>query len=303
MQPKISLSIGTLQTLYGDRAALDVALACGADAVDFDLCGRFDDREPGNLYQRSDEEVAEYFADIRRHAEELGLTIGQTHGRIKGFLGQKEEDDALVRSGRLDCLATQMLGAPVCVFHNMTSLWVDPSTPRQFMRDTNHDQYHRILPYARQYGIKIATETFGGDFVHQGCDFFGNMPEFIKAYERIRQEDENGDLLTVCMDTGHTNVAHRFGDNPTPGDAIRQLGNRITCLHLHDNNGLSDQHKIPGTGDIDWEDVFSALDEIGYAGTFNLEVVLTHFGKHFEVQEAAFAIKVLRQLLRKHGAG
>lgn len=299
MQPKISISIGTLQNKYGDRAALDVALACGADAVDFDLTGRFDDRKPGNIYQKSDEEIVEYFTDIRRHAEELGLEIGQTHGRIKGFLGKKEEDDALVRNGRLDCLVTKTLGAPVCVFHNMTSLWVDPDTDRQFMRDANHDQYHRLLPYARQYGVKIATETFGNDFVHQGCDFFGNMPEFIAAYERLK-EDENGEFLTVCMDVGHTNTAHHFGDNPTPGDGIRQLGSRISCLHLHDNNGLKDQHKIPGTGDIDWEDVLNALDEIGYAGNINLEVGLTHFGEHFEEQEAAFAIKVMRQMLKEH---
>ena len=91
--------------------------------------------------------------------------------------------------------------------------------------------------------------------------------------------------------------AMRFG-NPKPGDVIRLAGQNLVALHLNDNDTLTDQHKTPLTGTIDWKDVFDALDEIGYAGYYNMELELRHFGKDFEIEEAAFSIKVLRNMLK-----
>jgi sugar phosphate isomerase/epimerase len=44
------------------------------------------------------------------------------------------------------------------------------------------------------------------------------------------------------------------------------------ALHLHDNDGNSDQHLTPLRGQIRWRDIMQALTEIGYAAAFNLEV-------------------------------
>lgn len=69
-------------------------------------------------------------------------------------------------------------------------------------------------------------------------------------------------------------------------------------FNLCDNDTLTDQHKTPLTGAIDRKDVFDALDEIGYSGYYNMELELRHFGKDFEIEEAAFSIKVLRNMLK-----
>ena len=70
-------------------------------------------------------------------------------------------------------------------------------------------------------------------------------------------------------------------------------------LHLNDNDTFTDQHKIPKTGCIDWEDVFNALDEIGYNGIYNMELNLSHFGGDFLVETAEFAVKVLKYMLKQ----
>ncbi|MBR4762233.1 MAG: hypothetical protein IK086_06320, partial [Clostridia bacterium] len=62
---------------------------------------------------------------------------------------------------------------------------------------------------------------------------------------------------------------------------------------------LTDQHKIPMTGTIDWKDVFDALDEIGYTGIYNMELALRHFGKDFQVETAEFAVKLMRYILKE----
>ena len=81
------------------------------------------------------------------------------------------------------------------------------------------------------------------------------------------------------------------------------MGKNLTCLHLNDNDTLTDQHKIPGMGTIDWNDVFDALDEIGYKGNYNMELHLPQYGDNFIVEMAEFAVKVLRHMLTERYGG
>lgn len=299
MNRLVGISIGDLQRKYGDRRALEIAREIGADAVDFNL--KAEPYEEGSVYHQPDEAVAAYYRELGEYAASLGLVISQTHGRCKSFCGEAEWDRVTAEKCRLDCIATAALGAPVCVIHSVATGAVGADAAPQYMRDLNHSLFMTILPFAKEYGVKIAAETFG-DAAKYGCvDFFGDMEEFMTACRRI-EETELAPYFTVCVDTGHSNKAMRFG-NPTPADAIRRIGNRTTILHLNDNDTLTDQHKIPMTGCIDWTDVFDALDEVGYSGVYNMELNLKHFGEDFMIEHAAFAVRVLRHLLKgRYGA-
>ena len=299
---KIGISIGQFQRTYGDRRALEIAAQLGADSVDF-ATHYFDKkiwdfREPSSIYAQGDEAVIQYCTELREYADSLGVMIGQTHGRGEGFQNNKELDDAQVENARLDLLAASALGAEVCVIHNATSINLGANPDKKMMRDLSFDQYTRMLPYAAKYNVKLATETFGDAVQYNSVDFFGDINEFIMTYNRISAASEYSKWFTICMDTGHTNKATRFG-NPKVGDVIRMLGKNITALHLNDNDTLTDQHKIPMTGTIDWKDTMSALAEIGYNGIYNMELHLPHFGYGFEIETAQFAIKVMRNMLKE----
>lgn len=293
MKRRISICIDELQAKYGDREALAMAKRMGADSVDFSLL--YYDK---GLYLRGETAVEEEMRSLRAHAASLGLSIGQTHGRIVGFKNDAAHDAAVLSAARLDCLATAALGAPYCVMHTVSTIHMGADADPALMRRINDEMFLGVLPFAREYGIKIATETFGDATGLGVCDFFGNLDELIAGYDRIcAKEPSLAPHFCVCMDTGHTNKAVRFPGQPTVGEAIRRLGSRLQVLHLNDNDGLTDQHKIPMTGTVDWRDTLSALDEIGYAGNYNMELLLTHFGKDFEYEEAAFAVKVLHHML------
>ena len=299
---KIGISIGSLQRIYGDKKALEIAANIGTDSVDF-ATHYFDKpiwdfREPTSIYHQGDEAVVQYCSELKKHADSLGIVIGQTHGRGEGFFNIKELDDAQVENARLDLLAASALGAEVCVIHNATSIHHGPDPDPEMMRDLSFDQFTRILPYAAKYKVKLATETFGDAVEYSSVDFFGNLKEYMDTYTRISQASEYREWFTMCMDTGHTNKASRYGQ-PSVGNAIRLLGKDITVLHLNDNDAITDQHKIPMTGTIDWKDTLNALSEIGYNGIYNMELHLSHFGDGFEIETAAFAIKVLRNMLRE----
>lgn len=300
MKRKIGISTFTLQTIYGNEAVFEIAKNVGADCIDFNLySNEFDCGIEGSVYSRTDDEIIGYFSDLKRKADQAGIEIAMTHGRGATFKNIPEWDNRVIENTRLDCLATSILGAPVCVIHGVSNCNFPKDVDPDFLRDLNFDLFSKVLPFARKYGIKIAAETLGDAPNHGTCCLFGYTSEFVKAYERICEEGEFSDCLASCMDTGHTNKAMRFDNNPTPGDAIRQIGKSITALHLHDNNGLTDQHKIPFTGSINWKDVFDALDEIGYNGVYNMEISLDCFGKGIEIETAEYAVKVMRNFLDK----
>ena len=299
---KIGISIGALQRLYGDERAIEIAREIGADSIDFDLSGiQFDCDNPDSVYSKSDDEIIEYFTSLKEKAATLGIEISQTHGRVTSFINKPEHDENVIKNTYRDCLATKTLGAPVCVMHGVTTIFFEPDTDPEFMHSLNFEFFKVALTFAKKFDIKIATETFG-DAPNLGCcDFFGNTKEFIKAFEKITEYDDFKDYLVVCMDTGHCNKAMRFNNNPTPADAIRKIGKSIKVLHLHDNDTLTDQHRIPFTGTIDWDDVFDALDEIGYDGVYNLELNLACFGEGIEIETARYGIEVLRNYLNHRG--
>lgn len=303
MKRLVGISVCGLQHKYGDKEAIKTAADIGADSVDFTLEYKMNDlRNPDSLYAKGDEAVIKYYTELKEYAESLGIIIGQTHGKLEGFKNKKDEDDALVANTRLDLLATKCLGAPVCVIHNATSIFLGPNPERKLMHSLSLDMFSRILPFAKEYGVKIATETFGDAVRFSAVDFFGDINEFEEAYKNIKKLDEYKDYFTICVDTGHSNKAMRYG-NPTPADVIRRLGSEVTVLHLNDNDTFTDQHKIPMTGTIDWNDVFDALDEIGYSGIYNMECNLNHFGKNFSREEAEFAVKVMKNILKeRYGA-
>ena len=299
MKRIVSLSVGGYQNEWGDVRALEIAKEIGCDAVDFDLSSdRFDVANPKSIYSKSEDEFGTYFDSLRKKAAKLGLEIGQTHGRVTTFFNNSRLDEAVFENARLDCMATKLLGSPVTVMHNVTTIITGPDADPNMMRQKSFEIFSRILPHAKEHGIILATETFGDATGRGCCDFFGNADEFIKAYNRLTAAGY-ADCFKICVDTGHTNKATRYHNNPTPADMIRLCGGNIVVLHLNDNDTLTDQHKIPMTGTIDWNDVFNALDEIGYRGNYNMELRLEHFGKSMMLETGAFAVSVMRNLLRE----
>lgn len=298
MKKLVGISTFTLQSLYGDYKALEIAKAIGADAVDFSL-DTYSVLNKSSIYSKSEEEIVAHFTAVKKKADELGLIISQTHGRLRIYFADPAKDDAVFKDARIDCMVTKILGAPYTVMHAIATSITGPDAESGFMHDLCFDTFNKIISYAKEYDVKIAMETMGDAPVYGCCDFFGYLTEFKKAYDRICAFEDNADYFFCCIDTGHVNKAMRFDNNPTPGTFIRQMGSAVKCLHLNDNNTLTDQHKPPKTGVIDWDDVLSALDEVGYDGVYNLELNLQHFGKGFEIETAEFSVKLLKYMLNK----
>ena len=70
----------------------------------------------------------------------------------------------------------------------------------------------------------------------------------------------------VCFDFGH---AHLGGDII---DAVETTSGHLVTTHVHDNGGRHDDHLVPFEGTIDWEATLTAVQKVGYDGTYMLEL-------------------------------
>ena len=72
-------------------------------------------------------------------------------------------------------------------------------------------------------------------------------------------------FLGLCYDSGHGNIG---------GNGLAHLAEhreRLLAVHLHDNDGGSDQLELPFTGSIPWLERAGLLASSAYTGCVSLE--------------------------------
>lgn len=104
------------------------------------------------------------------------------------------------------------------------------------------------------------------------CSAFGVLPALENldqsvAFHQAMLAAFTKNQLGFCYDSGHALIHKQV-------NLVRRFSGRLAATHLHDNDGVTDQHLPPGEGKVDWPLVADALRAGGYDGTWNLEVKL-----------------------------
>ena len=119
-------------------------------------------------------------------------------------------------------------------------------------------------------GVRAALETVFEDVTLKPVEgkryhFCGDVNELIAITDKF-----NDPMVGCCWDSGHTKLST---GNDGHVDALRRLGNRIICTHIHDNYYGKDLHVQPFMGDANWEQLMPALKATGYDGSLTFELV------------------------------
>lgn len=77
--------------------------------------------------------------------------------------------------------------------------------------------------------------------------------------------------IGLCYDSGHANA----NCNKRLETLAKNKG-RLQALHLHDNNGESDQHQPPFYGTVDWPRLADILATSSYTRELSFELSMTH---------------------------
>lgn len=109
-----------------------------------------------------------------------------------------------------------------------------------------------LADYADSFGI-----TLGLEYLNRFESYLvSSSDELIKLVE-----DVDHPACKIMFDTFHANIEEK-----NLGDAIRKLSKHLVHVQVSEND-----RSTVGTGNVNWEDVFTALKEIKYDGWLSVE--------------------------------
>ena len=238
----------------------------------------------------------EWILSAKKTAEENGAIFNQAHAPVP-CLRFHSDYNGLVKACKKAIKGCSLLGIRQMVYHALVY-------PKDFgldmsWLDANKKFFGELIEDAKKYNVGICIENTWPTCKILGRDQWNTevLLELVDSF--------NDDIVGVCWDTGHGNLTgngHNYNGQNVPellpyGDQyenITKIGKRLRTLHINDNNGMDDDHIMPGTGTINWDDVIRALDDIGYEYSFTLEAHRATRGVPAELKDNA--VKLLHDV-------
>jgi len=245
---KLSSNIIRFYKVFGMKGMIDLFSEVGFEAIDFNCdLKEFHDGTYGK----------EFYTEIKKYANDKGVIFGQTHAPFASSFADAEATERRFNEIANSFETSLLLGAPCMVVHPCQHFVYNKSN-HDAMYEYNLNFYKKLIPYYEKSGVKIAIENINQN----------EKASIISTAEMLNRiyDDLDNEAFTFCFDVGHSNI---LGMNV--GNEIRALGSRIRCLHIHDNDGIHDNHTLPYYGTVKWDEVAKALADIDYQGTFNYE--------------------------------
>jgi len=243
---KLATDIWCVVRAYGEDKALEMIKKAGYDGVDYSFFWTNPaDNILGDDYLERAETSKKLLAKYDLACNQAHAPFGTTKFKSPMDCSHREYQ-GIVRSMEY----AAVLGTHHIVVHPIP-------VPMGIDTVAHNVKYYKSLePYAKQFGIKIAVENI----------FVAGMPATPDKLNAVL-EQLDPEHFVALLDVGHANINH-----VAPESYIRKiLPGRLQGLHLHDNNGQTDQHLAPYLGNLQWDYILEALAETGYPGDFTLE--------------------------------
>ena len=254
---KISTEIDSASALVGEHKAVELIAKAGFDAWDFSMfkMAKYNYQEKclmPNDHPLASANYLKFARELKKIGEDNGIHCNQSHAPFPSY----SPDVRSYLKRALECTAEA--GGKICIIHPQNSGSLQENT----------EMYLELLPFAKQCGVKIATENMfnWNRDEDRCCDAACSTPQSFNAM----LDTINDDDFVACLDIGH---AELLGSGTCAPEMIRALGPRLKALHIHDVDKRYDTHQMPFTMLVDFKAVAKALKEVGYDGYLTLEAV------------------------------
>ncbi len=252
--------------LHGGFSMIEIASSRGH----LDYHDKHAMKRAAHVLEKEGIEAYSFHAPFREDIDVTSLDEGaRTHARKEIFSAAE---------------AAAILGARHYVFHPGPEKSYKPAPEERLLRMDNAARIiNDVCDHCRGLGVGIALENM---LPHL---FFGNMRDMLWIIGAI-----DNPIVGTCLDTGH---AFLSGDI---SKILYKLSGHLQFLHANDNMGQSDDHLPPGKGRIDWKPLLHELNEIGFEGSFILELMgNAHKNPEHVMAEARQSRRFLRDLSRR----
>ena len=262
---QIGVQTGGPEEFLGIDGAYRMIAECGFEGVDANVDHLLTSKDVrakmhAPAFDGDDKTAVEYFRPWKDAAVKYGISNFQAHAPFPSHL---VGEDGAYNEYMMEVLRKTIIGCDSMdchrlVIHPFFQGYPELDTP-EMERERNLERYACLISTAKQYGVTLCLENMfvvnRGKVYASCCSDITRACEYVDELNRIAGEK----LFGFCVDTGHLLLCSIDIKN-----AITELGDRIECFHVHDNNGLNDQHVAPYMGLLDWNRFVDGLREIGY---------------------------------------
>jgi len=180
-------------------------------------------RIPQTEAERFGRLIRERSLSVFTHGPYLGLDIASLNAHLA-----RHSRECLERGLEV----TAALGGRLMVMHTNYSPFYSRGGLREWLGNWSV-RMPAVLAAGRELGVAVAVENA-----------WEESPRVLEHLVDLLRPGGAG----VCLDVGHVTAFSRLSIERW----WETLGDRVAALHLHDNDGLSDDHLAPGTGIVDF---------------------------------------------------
>ncbi len=302
------LPLETLTQLAADCGYHGLDLACWGDHLEVQRALAEDDYCPQKLALLGRLELGVPVVSAHRVSQAVCDRIEPRHrALLPDYVWGDGQPEGVQQRAAEEMVATvraaHRLGAAVVAGFSGSPIWaavlgyppVTPALVDEALREFRH-AWGPILDQCRDCGLRYALE------VHPGQLAFD-----LYSAERLLNEMQGREEFGFLFDPSHL---HWQGIDPV--EFVRRFGERIYHVHIKDiavrldgRSGLLGSYlpkgdprrgwefRSPGRGDLDWEAIIRALNEVGYEGPLAVEWSDTGMNREQGAEEACRFVKQL----------
>lgn len=250
--------------------AIDLGMSGGANTRNLDYEGKC-------IFEKSLDEVIEYYSEIIAAIRKHGLFVTQGHAPQPAYVaGHPEVTEYCIRIYKRIIEFCGYIGCPRLVIHGVDYKFDNTVDPPEEIDRLNRHLFESLIPDLLEHNVMACMENlYVRKYKTDNNDVFieGPASDPYAATQLIDELNEKAgkEIFGLCLDTGHMHIVRKDARTYIP-----ILGKRIKALHLNDNNCTSDNHFVPLAGTVEWDSVCKALHSVGYSGDISFEL-----GGHF----------------------
>ncbi|HKM43261.1 MAG TPA: sugar phosphate isomerase/epimerase family protein [Limnochordia bacterium] len=221
----------------------------------------------------------EYLKDLQRIKVDLGASFtvhAPSHDVNLGSLNVRTREAAFEEiKASIDF--ARSIGASIVVVHPVFGIL---GMPEGKWSKEYHPPKREAENLSRQEALLVRAVK---DLADYAPDVMLCLENLVYPHEIYRSSEDMAELIRkinrsnvgITLDVGHATVCgHK------PADFLNLLQDDVFHVHLHDNDGVIDQHLPLGEGIIDYVEVLDSLKSMGYQGVVTFEFMLEDPGSY-----------------------
>ena len=266
---KLAVQTSRILDVFGIDEGFRMIADAGFDGVDMNLdhCLRGPEIRSGELnafFDQSDADILEFLKTYADAAKKYGVAFSQAHAPFPCRVANDATNAYVQMALQKTAMMCDYLDCRYMVVHSGFLPEGEREYPDEW--DYNIRMYAGLLPALKKYSVTCCLENlftrWRGKIMEGPCSNADEAVRYVDALNAMAGEERFG----FCFDVGHANL--------TSKDVYKYLitiGKRLKILHVHDNNGVEDEHLFPYMGIIDWDRFCRGMKEIGFHQTMSFE--------------------------------